>query len=51
MKINLESGRRAKNEELEDRLKRFTDLMNLEVKSEDVTCATNVFSKRVHRFI
>ena len=38
MKIDLASGRRAKNEELETRLNRYMDLMDLEVRPEEVKC-------------
>ena len=36
MKIDLEIGRRAKNEELEDRLNRYMNLMKLDVTPEEV---------------
>ena len=38
MKIDLASGRRAKNEVLEERLNQYMDLMDLEVRPEDVKC-------------
>ena len=38
MKIDLASGRRAKNEEMEEQLNRYMELMDLEVRPEDVKC-------------
>ena len=50
MKINLVSGRRAKNDEMEERLNRYMDLMKLEVGPEDVNCLLNVFFKTCASF-
>ena len=44
MKIELATRRRAKSAEMEERLKRFMDLMD-EVKPEDVTCEVKLFFK------
>ena len=50
LKIELGSGRRAKSAEMEDRLKRFMDLMDKEVKLEDVTYDSKVFFKTCSSF-
>ena len=43
MKIDLENGRRAKNAEMEERLKIYMELMDMEVKPEDVTYPVKMF--------
>ena len=45
MRIDLASGRRAKNEEFEERLNRYMDLMDLEARPEDVKCEAKAFFK------
>ena len=45
MKIELETGRRAKSAEMEGRLKGFMQLMDKEVKQEDVKCHAKLFFK------
>ena len=45
MKIYLETGRRAKNAEVEESLKRFMVLMSTEVKPEEVTFEAKLFFK------
>ena len=45
MKIDLENGRRAKNAKMEGRLKIFMELMNMEVKQEDVMCPVKMVFK------
>ena len=50
MKIELESGRRAKNAKKEERLKRFMELMNTEVKPEDLKCESKLFFKTYASF-
>ena len=50
MKIDLENGRRAKSDEMEQRMKRFMDLMNMEVNPAEVTCEAKVFFKTYSSF-
>ena len=50
LKIDLEAGRRAKSAEMEERLKRFMDLMDKEVKLEDVTYNSKLFFKTCSSF-
>ena len=50
MKIDLESGRRAKSELLEDRLNRYMKLMRLNAKPEDARCTAKDFLKTMSFF-
>ena len=50
MKNDLETGRRAKSAELEERLKRYMELMDKKVKQEDVTCDAKLFFKTYSSF-
>ena len=47
MKIDLESGRGARNDEMKECLNLYVDLMKLEVRPEDVTCPPKSFRKNV----
>ena len=44
-KIDLGSGRRAKIEEMEERLNRYMELMKLDVRPKDVKCDPKAFFK------
>ena len=50
MKIDLDNGRRAKNTKMEERMKLYMELMNTEVKQEDVTGAAKTFFKTYSSF-
>ena len=45
MKIDLTSGRRARNEVFEKRLNQFTELMDLVVRQDDVKCEVKEYFK------
>ena len=49
-KIELENRRGAKNEEMEEHMKQFMDLMNTEVKQEEITCEAKLFFKTYTSF-
>ena len=50
MMIELETGRRAKSAEMEGRLKGYMELMDKEVKPEDVKCDAKLFFKTYSSF-
>ena len=50
MKIDLETGRRARSSEMEERLKIYLQLMDEEVKQEDVKCCAKLFFKSYSSF-
>ena len=50
MKIDLETGRRARSPEMEERLKVYLQLMDKEVKPEDVKCCAKLFFKSYSLF-
>ena len=50
LNIDLDSGRRAKSAEMEERLRRYMDLMDEEVKQEDVTYDSKLFFKTCSSF-
>jgi len=50
MKIDLETGRRARSVEMEERLKIYLQLMDEEVKPEEVKCDVKLFFKAYSSF-
>ena len=50
MEIDLETGRRARSSEMEQRLKIYLQLMDEEVKPEDVKCCAKLFFKSYFSF-
>ena len=50
MKIDLETGRRVRSSEMEERLKIYLQLMDEEVKPEDVKCVAKLFFKSYSSF-
>ena len=51
MKIDLETGRRARSSEIEERLKIYLQLMDKEVKPEEVKCKQKCSSNHIRHFI
>ena len=50
MKMDLETGRRARSSEMEERLKIYLQLMYEEVKPEELKCAAKLFFKSYSSF-